>query len=303
MKLVLFIFAFNFTTSLLAAPANVFLGFDCSKKSFQGDFGKNTYGSSLYLPEAAFDRAKGDSDQLHGPTKQSPMLWALRVLLPTLPKYSFSLYDNLYGLSSAEGFEQDLVLNFATYAESAPEETAISYVESSIKEIKDKEDIGPDFNPLPFMHHIINQLDKQEKPSLISAIVFSSGDVEDRLREKIRDLIVDSSYLPIKWIFIIVGRDNESNEIANIIKESKSHHKLFDNAISIPIDRYFDFDGIGEWTKFDISDSLKTSTTKKFETDIAAFIHKDYEGKVLKLIKARETIISCREKADSLVKY
>jgi hypothetical protein len=303
MKFFLFALTLSFSFFLSAAPSNLDIGVDCSQKSFRGEFGENTYGRSLYDPQAAFLKATGDKEHVNGPNKQAPMLWALRVAAPSIPSYSFDLYDNVYGLSTKDGFSKDSILNFATYAADAPEENIISYVEHSVKELTSKNEIGADFNPLPFMRHVINQLDKQEKPQLISAMVFSSGNIEDRLREKFRDLLVDSSYLPIKWIFVVVGRDDDSSEITKIIKESKSKEKLFDNATSISMDRYFDFDGIGSWAKFDISDTLKSSNTKKFETDIQAFIKKDYEKKVIKLLKARETIITCRDLSSSLVSY
>ena len=69
------------------------------------------------------------------------------------------------------------------------------------------------------------------------------------------------------------------------------------------MDRYFDFDGIAQWTKFDIDDSLKATKIKKFEEDLSTFLKKDYEGKVFKLIHPQELMIQCREEARGLVVY
>ena len=58
-----------------------------------------------------------------------------------------------------------------------------------------------------------------------------------------------------------------------------------------------------ESDQFDISDSLKISKRKKFEKDVNDFLEKDYEAKVLRLIKAREMIMDCRKISSNLIEY
>ena len=128
MKFFIFTMSLSFNFLLYAIPSNLYIGFDCSQKSFNANFGENTYGHSLYEPQAAFLKATGDKNNANGPNKQAPMIWALRVAAPSISNYSFDLYDNVYGLSTKDGFSKDSILNFATYAADAPEESIISYI-------------------------------------------------------------------------------------------------------------------------------------------------------------------------------
>ena len=142
-----------------------------SKKSFQGQFGNHTYGTSLYQSTAAFSKAKGDKDRRFGEKSQSPMLWALRLSVPTINLYNFSIYDHFYGISSKEAYEKDAILNIATYSADVEEEGLVPYLKKSISIISSQEDQGDDFNPIPFMNHVISHLNHQDLKNSIFLVL------------------------------------------------------------------------------------------------------------------------------------
>ena len=304
LKVILNCFILIFALRLDAIPADIVIGFDCSSRSFSGHFGENTYGSNLYEAQKAFTKAKGNKDQTHGPMQQAPMLWSIRLCDLLINSYSFNIYEGLYGIGTSTAYSQDKILNLVTSLDEEPsDESIVSYVQNSIKQIVSQKEIGGDFDPLVFMNYVVSTLDKQQKPRLVTAMIFSSGQIEDSKREEVKNFLVRTSYLPIKWIFVNVGEEKTSSEIATIIKASHGKDCFFENAKVFSMSTYFDFDGISSWTKFDIDDSLKDAKKKKFQTDVENFVKKDYEAKVLPLIHARDLIIEVRKKAADLVSY
>ena len=143
------------------------------------------------------------------------------------------------------------------------------------------------------MKMVVGQLEQLKKPKLVLGVIFTSGDIEDSKREELTRFLEQTSFLPIKWAFMVIGRDHENNEISRIIKKA-GRNSLFSNAAVFSFDSYFDFDiSIGKYHKFDIKDSLRQANKTKISHDINKFLLDDYESKVRKLIQAKETSASC----------
>ncbi|MFK7826930.1 MAG: hypothetical protein AB8G05_22495 [Oligoflexales bacterium] len=302
-----FIFSFlSFPVFANNVPAKVYVGLDCSAKSIAGEFGKNTYGGSLYKPQAAFTKPKGAS--VHGYTEsvQAPMSWALHLASEAIFSYEYKLDDCFFSIGHQTGHEKDQVLNLLELSRELgaenieSKEDLVANIKLAIDYLID-DNFGIDFNPIPFMKMVVGQFEQLKKPKLVLGVIFTSGDIEDSKREELTRFLEETSFLPIKWTFMVIGRDHENNEISRIIKKARKA-SLFDNATVLSFDSYFDFDmSIGAYSKFDIRDSLKQANKTKLLRDINKFLLDDYETKVRKLIKAKETSASCFHDLDELV--
>ena len=213
------LFYFDFALRLDAIPADIVIGFDCSSRSFQVTLVKTLMVAiSMKLRRHLLKLREIRSDSW---SYNKHQCFGLFVSVFVINSYSFNIYEGLYGIGTTTAYSQDKILNLVTSLDEEPsDESIVSYVQNSIKQIVSQKEIGGDFDPLVFMNYVVSTLDKQQKPRLVTAMIFSSGQIEDSKREEVKNFLVRTSYLPIKWIFVNVGEEKTSSEIATIIKAS-----------------------------------------------------------------------------------